>query len=57
MPGSDKDKNCSSVFDFCCVISTCQFQKRQERDLLDQKKEKEETLLLEMVSLNLTVFL
>lgn len=30
-----------------------QFHKRQERDLLDQKKEKEETLLLEMVSLNL----
>lgn len=35
----------------------CQFHKRQERDLLDQKKEKEETLLLEMVSLNLTVHL
>lgn len=31
-----------------------QFHKRQERDLLDQKKEKEETLLLEMVILNLT---
>lgn len=30
------------------------FHKRQERDLLDQKKEKEETLLLEMVRLNLT---
>lgn len=28
-----------------------QFHKRQERDLLDQKKEKEENLLLEMVSL------
>lgn len=32
-----------------CVCG--QFHKRQERDLLDQKKEKEETLLLEMVSL------
>uniref|UniRef100_A0A3Q3GHP0 Protein phosphatase 4, regulatory subunit 4 n=1 Tax=Labrus bergylta TaxID=56723 RepID=A0A3Q3GHP0_9LABR len=31
------------------------FHKRQERDLLDQKKEKEETLLLEMVSLNLQI--
>lgn len=42
-------------FDFCSVTSTCcQFQKRQERDLLDQKKEKEETLLLEMVSLSET---
>uniref|UniRef100_A0A7N6FAY6 Protein phosphatase 4, regulatory subunit 4 n=1 Tax=Anabas testudineus TaxID=64144 RepID=A0A7N6FAY6_ANATE len=38
-------------------LSGNSFQKRQERDLLDQKKEKEETLLLEMVSLNLTVFL
>uniref|UniRef100_A0A7N6BK79 Phosphatase 2A Regulatory Subunit A helical domain-containing protein n=1 Tax=Anabas testudineus TaxID=64144 RepID=A0A7N6BK79_ANATE len=53
----DKDVVATILFDFCCVISTCQFQKRQERDLLDQKKEKEETLLLEMVSLNLTVFL
>lgn len=30
-----------------------QFHKTQERDLLDQKKEKEETLLLEMVSQDL----
>lgn len=29
------------------------FHKRQEKDLLDQKKEKEETLLLEMVSVTL----
>ncbi|KAF3703294.1 Serine/threonine-protein phosphatase 4 regulatory subunit 4 [Channa argus] len=37
----------------CIIImsTSCQFQKRQERDLLDQKKEKEETLLLEMEQL------
>lgn len=33
-----------------------QFHKRQERDLLDQKKEKEENLLLEMVSLKLIIW-
>lgn len=31
-------------------FSSLQFHKRQEKDFLDQKKEKEETLLLEMVS-------
>lgn len=32
------------------ILSSLQFHKRQEKDLLDQKKEKEEALLLEMVS-------
>lgn len=32
------------------IFKSLQFHKRQEKDLLDQKKEKEETLLLEMVS-------
>uniref|UniRef100_A0A8C4H675 Protein phosphatase 4, regulatory subunit 4 n=1 Tax=Dicentrarchus labrax TaxID=13489 RepID=A0A8C4H675_DICLA len=34
-----------------CSVVSLQFHKRQERDLLDQKKEKEETLLLEMEQL------
>uniref|UniRef100_A0A7N8WTY4 Protein phosphatase 4, regulatory subunit 4 n=1 Tax=Mastacembelus armatus TaxID=205130 RepID=A0A7N8WTY4_9TELE len=39
------------------VVATIRkFQKKQERDLLDQKKEKEEILLLEMVSLSLLIF-
>lgn len=39
-----------------CVVfflTSLQFHKRQEKDLLDQKKETEETLLLEMVSVTL----
>lgn len=35
------------------LSTSLQFHKRQEKDLLDQKKEKEETLLLEMVSVTL----
>lgn len=40
------------VFEYCEILedfSLWQYHKRHERDLLDQKKEKEETLLLEMV--------
>lgn len=40
----------SSHFGFFFLVKPLQFHKRQEKDLLDQKKEKEETLLLEMVS-------
>uniref|UniRef100_A0A673AG79 Protein phosphatase 4, regulatory subunit 4 n=1 Tax=Sphaeramia orbicularis TaxID=375764 RepID=A0A673AG79_9TELE len=46
----DKDVVATILFLNECV----QFQKRQEKDLLDQKKEKEETLLLEMVRFSIT---
>uniref|UniRef100_A0A3Q3KLS2 Protein phosphatase 4, regulatory subunit 4 n=1 Tax=Mastacembelus armatus TaxID=205130 RepID=A0A3Q3KLS2_9TELE len=46
----------SSLPETTLCSSGLSFQKKQERDLLDQKKEKEEILLLEMVSLSLLIF-